>query len=94
MVVFRHFSAGEIYVGSDEKEEDHGKSSSPRYQDRRPGKTRKNLGISRPPKPRPKGRPYAELRASDPDGNFFDISEHGFLEVKLLGETGDSKSWE
>jgi len=52
----------------------------------------KNLGISRAPKPRPKGRPYAELRTSDPDGNFFDISEHGFLEVKPLGETGDSKS--
>lgn len=36
------------------------------------------------PKPRPKGRPYAELRSSDPDGNLFDISEHGFNEVKPL----------
>lgn len=52
----------------------------------------KDLGISRPPKPRPKGRPYAELRASDPDGNFFDISEHGFSEVKPLGEKDDGKT--
>jgi len=37
---------------------------------------------------RPKGRPFAELRTSDPDGNFFDISEHGFLDVKALGEKG------
>ena len=42
------------------------------------------LNMSRLPKARPKGRPYAELRASDPDGNFFDISEHGFSEVKPL----------
>jgi catechol-2,3-dioxygenase len=42
----------------------------------------KRVSISQPPKPRPKGRPYAELRASDPDGNFFDISEHGFQDVK------------
>ncbi len=45
----------------------------------------KKAGLSRPPKARPKGRPYAELRTSDPDGNFFDISEHGFLDVKPLG---------
>lgn len=38
------------------------------------------------PKPRPNGRPYAETRISDIDGNFFDISEHGFLEVQPLGE--------
>ena len=30
------------------------------------------------PKQRPNGRPYAETRTSDIDGNFFDISEHGF----------------
>ncbi len=46
----------------------------------------KQTGLSRPPRPRPKGRPYAEIRTSDPDGNFFDISEHGFLAVKPLGE--------
>ncbi len=31
------------------------------------------------PKQRPNGRPYAETRTSDIDGNYFDISEHGFL---------------
>lgn len=46
----------------------------------------RKLNVSRLPKPRPKGRPYAELRASDPDGNFFDISEHGFQDIKPLGE--------
>jgi catechol-2,3-dioxygenase len=38
------------------------------------------------PKQRPVGRPYAETRCSDPDGNFFDISEHGFLKVEPVGE--------
>ncbi|MGH7774832.1 MAG: VOC family protein [Candidatus Binatia bacterium] len=50
----------------------------------------KKLNMSRLPKPRPKGRPYAETRASDPDGNFFDISEHGFQEVRPLGEKQSS----
>jgi len=50
----------------------------------------KKLNLSRPPQPRPTGRPYAETRASDPDGNFFDISEHGFLEVRPLGEEKSS----
>ena len=50
----------------------------------------KKLNISRLPKPRPKGRPFAETRASDPDGNFFDVSEHGFLEVQPLGEDKES----
>jgi catechol-2,3-dioxygenase len=40
------------------------------------------LDPAKAPRPRPKGRPYAELRSSDPDGNFFDISEHGFQNVK------------
>ena len=39
------------------------------------------LGISKLPKRRPQDREYAETRGSDPDGNYFDISEHGFLEV-------------
>jgi catechol-2,3-dioxygenase len=30
------------------------------------------------PKPRPSDRPYAELRAVDPEGNWFDLSEKGF----------------
>ena len=42
------------------------------------------LGISKIPKPRPQDREYAETRGSDPDGNYFDISEHGFLEVNPL----------
>lgn len=42
------------------------------------------LGMSKPPKTRPKDRPYAEIRAADPDGNYFDISENGFLEVRTI----------
>lgn len=42
----------------------------------------KKLDISRLPKPRPADRPYAETRASDPDGNFFDISENGFEDIR------------
>ena len=34
-------------------------------------------GINRPAK-RPSDRPYAETRATDPDGNNFDISVKGF----------------
>ena len=30
---------------------------------------------------RPSGRPYAEFRACDPEGNQFDLSEHGFQDV-------------
>jgi catechol 2,3-dioxygenase-like lactoylglutathione lyase family enzyme len=44
----------------------------------------RKMEVSNPPKSRPKGRPYAEMRASDPDGNFFDISEHGFQNVDPL----------
>jgi catechol-2,3-dioxygenase len=46
----------------------------------------RDLSISRMPKRRPDGRPYAETRASDPDGNYFDISEHGFQEEERAGE--------
>ena len=31
---------------------------------------------------RPSNRPFAEQRASDPDGNLFDLSEHGFAHVE------------
>ena len=41
----------------------------------------KKLNISKLPKPRDTA-PFAETRASDPDGNYFDISEHGFLDLK------------
>jgi catechol-2,3-dioxygenase len=46
----------------------------------------KKINPMKLPKPRPNGRPYAEIRGSDPDGNYFDISEHGFLNVQPVGE--------
>jgi catechol 2,3-dioxygenase-like lactoylglutathione lyase family enzyme len=33
-------------------------------------------------KQRPDDRPFAEFRACDPEGNFFDISAHGFDDVQ------------
>jgi len=30
------------------------------------------------PKKRPADRPFAEFRACDPEGNFFDVSQHGY----------------
>src|ERR1700744_857488 len=44
----------------------------------------------RPPRKRPADRPYAEQRALDPEGNMFDISQHGFERV----ETDDERSAE
>jgi catechol 2,3-dioxygenase-like lactoylglutathione lyase family enzyme len=35
-------------------------------------------------KKRPDGTPFAETRVADPDGNFLDISVHGFLEYEPL----------
>jgi catechol-2,3-dioxygenase len=46
----------------------------------------KKINYNKLPKPRPDGRPYAEVRGSDPDGNYFDVSEHGFLKVEPVGE--------
>ena len=46
----------------------------------------KKINPNKLPKPRPNGRPYAETRGSDPDGNYFDISEHGFFDVQPVGE--------
>lgn len=40
------------------------------------------------PAERPAGRPYAETRATDPDGNNFDLSVHGFQEA----ETKDDRA--
>lgn len=37
-------------------------------------------------KKRPDGTPYAEMRVGDPDGNFMDISVHGFLDYKPLAK--------
>lgn len=34
------------------------------------------------PKRRPSNRPFAEYRAVDPEGNWFDLSEHGYSEAK------------
>lgn len=42
-------------------------------------------GMKRPAK-RPADRPYAETRGTDPDGNNFDISVHGFQTVELADE--------
>lgn len=39
------------------------------------------------PKPRPADRPYAEYRGVDLEGNWFDISEHGFDTI----ETADDR---
>jgi catechol 2,3-dioxygenase-like lactoylglutathione lyase family enzyme len=36
--------------------------------------------------PRPSNRPFAEHRACDPDGNLFDLSEHGFSEVEYRSD--------
>lgn len=38
------------------------------------------------PKARPDNRPFAETRGSDPDGNYFDISEQGFSTPTPLAE--------
>lgn len=38
------------------------------------------FGIGKPKK-RPADRPYAEVRAADPDGNMFDLSQRGFEET-------------
>ena len=35
----------------------------------------------------PQRQALCETRGSDPDGNYFDISEHGFLDVQPVGET-------
>jgi catechol 2,3-dioxygenase-like lactoylglutathione lyase family enzyme len=41
----------------------------------------KEYGLEEP-KQRPDDRPYAEYRACDPEGNFFDISAHGFEDAQ------------
>ena len=40
------------------------------------------------PQMRPGDRPYAEYRGMDPEGNLFDLSEHGFQNI----ETGDQRT--
>lgn len=41
----------------------------------------KDFGLEEPKK-RPEDRPFAELRACDPEGNLFDISTHGYERAK------------
>jgi catechol 2,3-dioxygenase-like lactoylglutathione lyase family enzyme len=43
------------------------------------------------PKARPAHRPYAEFRAVDPDGNQFDLSEHGYQRVEYTAERDKKK---
>jgi len=43
------------------------------------------FGIAQPAK-RPADRPYAETRATDPDGNNFDLSVHGFEMVEFAAD--------
>jgi predicted enzyme related to lactoylglutathione lyase len=38
------------------------------------------------PKQRPADRPYAELRAVDPEGNWFDISEEGLKDDQAIAK--------
>lgn len=45
-------------------------------------------GLDGPVK-RPDDRPYAETRATDPDGNNFDLSVHGFQKVESGAERGE-----
>jgi len=46
----------------------------------------KKINPNKLPKRRPNDRLYAEQRGSDPDGNFFDISEQGFQMGTPLSE--------
>src|ERR1700733_2201722 len=43
------------------------------------------------PKKRPSTRPYAEYRGCDPEGNWFDISQHGFETVETDAERAKKK---
>jgi catechol 2,3-dioxygenase-like lactoylglutathione lyase family enzyme len=38
------------------------------------------------PKARPSTRPFAEFRGVDPEGNQFDLSEHGFNQVEFAAD--------
>jgi catechol-2,3-dioxygenase len=40
----------------------------------------------RGPTARPDDRIYSEARATDPEGNMYDLSEHGFLKAELAEE--------
>ncbi len=44
-----------------------------------------DFGMARPAA-RPADRPYAETRATDPDGNNFDLSVHGFQDAEFAAD--------
>lgn len=44
------------------------------------------------PKKRPSTRPYAEYRGCDPEGNWFDISQHGFDSVETDADRATKKT--
>lgn len=44
-----------------------------------------------PPAKRPANRPYAETRGTDPDGNNFDLSVHGFQRVEYAADRDNKK---
>ncbi len=48
------------------------------------------FGIS-PPANRPADRGYAETRTTDPDGNNFDLSVHGYQEVETVEDREKAK---
>jgi hypothetical protein len=50
----------------------------------------KEFGLEEPKK-RPADRPFAESRACDPEGNFFDISQHGFEMVETEADRTKQK---
>lgn len=43
------------------------------------------------PRMRPAQRPYAEFRAADPEGNQFDLSEHGYENVEYAAHRAKRK---
>jgi catechol 2,3-dioxygenase-like lactoylglutathione lyase family enzyme len=44
------------------------------------------------PKQRPSTRPFAEHRGCDLDGNYFDLSEHGFAKVEYAADREKKKA--
>lgn len=48
------------------------------------------FGIAEPAQ-RPDDRPYAETRSTDPDGNNFDLSVHGFQDVETPADRAEGK---
>jgi catechol-2,3-dioxygenase len=49
-----------------------------------------DYGLAQPAK-RPADRPYAETRATDPDGNNFDLSVHGFQVVEFAKQRDETE---